>query len=77
MTSEHCSGKAGAEPAARTMAFLVGLWMLLNAIASAYVATHGSAVEVRQFLERLNAVNTPALRRKINNGSISAIRSGP
>jgi hypothetical protein len=63
MTTGHCSRKTRIDSTAYAMAFVAGLWILLNALASVYVVRHADQAGVRQFLERMNAPDAPALPR--------------
>jgi len=66
MTSQHCSRKNAPESATNAAAPALGIWILLNALTSAYVASHIDSPGVRQFLERLNATNPPTLSDHID-----------
>ncbi len=66
MTTEHCDSKTRPESTTHVTALVVGVWILLNALASAYVASHADSTGVRQFLERLNAADAPALPNYID-----------
>jgi len=61
MTSEHCDSKTRPEPSTHATALIVGIWILLNAVAAAYIASHADSIGMRQFLERWNAVDVRAL----------------
>jgi hypothetical protein len=61
MTSEHCDSKTRRQPTMHATAFIVGIWIVLNAVAAAYIASHADSIGVRQFLERLNAADVRAL----------------
>ena len=56
-----CHESAGAEPTMHVTALIVGIWILLNAVAAAYIASHADSMGMRQFLERLNAADVRAL----------------
>jgi len=47
-------------------ALIVGIWILLNAVAAAYIASHADSMGMRQFLERLNAADVRALPNYID-----------
>jgi hypothetical protein len=61
MTSEHCNSKTRPEPTTHVTALIVGIWILLNAVAATYIASHAGSNGMRQFLERLNATDVRAL----------------
>jgi hypothetical protein len=64
MTSQHCIGRTRPEPAndaTDVAALIVGIWILLNAVAAVYVVSHADSPGVRHFLERLNAADAPGL----------------
>jgi len=61
MTSEHCDSKTRHEPARHITALIIGIWLLLNAVVAAYVASHSHSMGIRQFLERFNAADVGAL----------------
>jgi len=50
MTTGHPSRKTRTDPTAYTMAFVAGVWILLNALASVYVVRHADQMGVRRFL---------------------------
>jgi hypothetical protein len=67
MTSEPCPNRsAPAGPAAYILAFIGAIWILLNALGSAYVVTHADTPAVRQFLERVNQADAPPLLGNVN-----------
>jgi hypothetical protein len=67
MTSEPCPNRPQpAGHAANVFAFIGAIWILLNALASAYVITHADSPRVRQFLERLIEADAPPLLGNVN-----------
>jgi CHASE1-domain containing sensor protein len=66
MTSEHCGSKTRPGPTKHVTALIVGIWILLNAVAAAYIASHVHSTHVRQFLERFNAADVRALPNYID-----------
>ena len=66
MTSEHCNSKTRPEPTMHVTALIVGIWILLNTVAAAYIASHADSMGMRQFLDRLNAADVRALPNYID-----------
>jgi hypothetical protein len=60
MASQCCSTNTRPEPAAHLAAVVVGIWILLNAVALVYLISHADSPGVRQFLERLDTADAPA-----------------
>jgi hypothetical protein len=66
MTSEHCDSKTRPEPTKHVTALIIGIWILLNAVAAAYIASHARSTGMQQFLERFNATDVRALPNYID-----------
>jgi hypothetical protein len=66
MTSEPCSSRNRKDSTVYVFAFIGAIWILLNALVSAYLVTHADAPGVRQFLEHLDAADVPPLPNNVD-----------